>query len=61
MSKSNVAFLFFTIGLLLTLGGVGGIETSESTLSLVGGVVASGIGLLVTWYGTLLMKQNGDV
>lgn len=61
MSKSNVSFLCFTLGLLLTLGGVGSIETCETTASLVSGVIVSGVGLLVMWYGTLLMKQNGAV
>jgi len=58
MSRENTSFFCFTLGLLLTFGGVGGIETSETTLALLGGVVASGIGLLTMWVGTVLMKQT---
>lgn len=58
MSRENTSFFCFTLGLLLTLGGVGGVETSETTLALLGSVVASGVGLLVMWVGTVLMKQN---
>lgn len=58
MSRENISFFCFTLGLLLTLGGVGGIETGETTLSLLGGVVISGVGLLTMWAGTILMKQN---
>lgn len=57
--STNTSFLCVTVGLLLTLGGVGGVETSETTSALVGGVVISGVGLLVMWIGTVLMKQNG--
>ena len=59
--SANASFLCFTLGLLLTLGGVGGVETSESTLALLGGILVSGIGLLIMWDGTLLMKENGVV
>ena len=61
MSSANTSFLCFTLGLLLTLGGVGSIETSDTTASLISGVLVSGVGLLVMWYGTILMKQNGAV
>jgi uncharacterized membrane protein (UPF0136 family) len=61
MTRANVSFLCFTLGFLLTLGGVGGIETGETTASLISGVIVSGVGLLVMWYGTILMKQNGAV
>jgi hypothetical protein len=58
MSRENTSFFCFTLGLLLTLGGVGGVETSETTLALLGSVVASGVGLLTMWVGTVLMKQT---
>jgi len=54
---ANRAMFVFTLGMILTLGGVGSIETSMDDLALASGVVVSGVGLLVMWVGTILMKR----
>jgi hypothetical protein len=54
---ANQAMFVFTVGLLMTLGGVGSIELSMDNLALATGVVVSGVGLLVMWVGTLGMRQ----
>jgi uncharacterized membrane protein (UPF0136 family) len=50
-------FFCFTVGLLLTLGGVGGIETSADDASLVSAVIVSGLGLMIMWAGTIMLKR----
>ncbi len=55
--KAGEAMFVFTVGLLLTLGGVGSIELSMDNASLLSGVIVSGVGLLVMWVGTLAMKR----
>lgn len=57
MSK-NLAMLLFTVGLLVTAGGVGGVEHSESTLALLGATLVSGLGLLAMWIGTEGLKDT---
>ena len=54
--NANQAMFVFTVGLLMTFGGVGSIETSMDNLALASGVIVSGVGLLVMWVGTLAMK-----
>lgn len=51
------AFLIFT-GLLVTLGGVGGVEHSITNGELAQAVVVSSLGLLIMWVGTLKLKQE---
>lgn len=53
---ANQAMFCFTVGLLMTVGGVGSIELSMDTATLATGVLVSGVGLLVMWVGTLGMK-----
>ena len=53
---ANQAMFCFTVGLLMTLGGVGSIETSMDTATLITGVLVSGVGLLIMWVGTLAMQ-----
>ena len=53
----NESMFCFTVGLLLTLGGVGSIELSMDTATLATGVLVSGVGLLIMWVGTLGMKR----
>jgi hypothetical protein len=53
----NESMFCFTVGLLLTLGGVGSIELSMSNGALLSGVLVSGVGLLIMWVGTLGMKR----
>jgi len=53
---ANQAMFCFTVGLLMTLGGVGSVELSMDTATLITGVLVSGVGLLVMWAGTLAMQ-----
>jgi len=53
----NESMFCFTVGLLLTLGGVGSIELSMTNGALLSGVLVSGVGLLIMWVGTLGMKR----
>jgi hypothetical protein len=55
--KEGEAMFVFTVGLLLTLGGVGSVELSMDTATLATGVLVSGVGLLIMWVGTLGMKR----
>lgn len=50
-------FFCFTVGLLVTLGGVGGIEQSIEDSALISAVIVSIVGLLVMWVGTLQIRQ----
>lgn len=52
------AMVLFTVGFLMTFGGVGGIENSMNNMELVVGTLVSGVGLLIMWVGTELMKQR---
>lgn len=54
---SNQSMFVFTVGLLMTLGGVGSVELSMDNLALATGVVVSGVGLLVMWVGTLGLRR----
>ena len=54
---ANESMFVFTVGLLMTLGGVGSIELSMDNATLATGVLVSGVGLLVMWVGTLAMKR----
>jgi uncharacterized membrane protein len=50
-------FLFIT-GLLLTLGGVGGIEHSITDDELISGVIASAVGLGIMYCGVLFLQRE---
>ena len=52
------AMVLFTVGFLMTFGGVGGIENSMTNMELVVGTLVSGVGLLIMWIGTELMKST---
>jgi hypothetical protein len=54
---ANQAMFVFTVGLLMTVGGVGSVELSMDTASLISGVIVSGVGLLVMWVGTIGLKR----
>ena len=50
------AALFTVVtGLILTLGGVGGIEHNEDTTS---AVIVTAVGLLVMWAGTVMIRRG---
>ena len=53
----KAGFFCFTVGLLLTLGGVGGVENSIENSELISALIVSGVGLLVMWAGTLMLKR----
>ena len=53
---ANQSMFLFTVGFLMTFGGVGGIENSMSNAELITGTIVSGVGLLVMWCGTLGMR-----
>jgi len=59
MTTNQAAFVFFA-GLLLTLGAVGGIETSVDNEQLTGSLLLAVIGLLAMYAGTLGFR-NADL
>lgn len=52
------AFFLFVVGLLMTLGGVGGVETSVDNLALVQATLVAVVGLAVMGCGVLAIKVN---
>ncbi len=56
--KTNTAMIMFTLGLLITAFGVGGVEASLSNPELIASVLVSGTGLLIMWVGTLGMRAG---
>ena len=56
---TNQAFFVFIAGLLLTLGAVGGVETSVDLEQLTGSMLLAVIGLLGMYAGTLGFR-NAD-
>ena len=59
MTTKQAAFVFFA-GLLLTLGAVGGVETSVDNEQLTGSLLLAVIGLLAMYAGTLGFR-NADL
>ncbi len=57
MSDRVIAFLVF-MGIMLTAGGVGGIEHSVTDAELVQSLAVSVLGLLLMWVSTLAMRQK---
>jgi hypothetical protein len=57
MKTSTAMILFFT-GLILTMLGVGGVESSMDNAGLFAGLAASVTGLLIMYAGTLAMRVN---
>ena len=60
MSEKSAMFLAM-VGLVMTLGGVGGIENSITNSELLDSVIVSIVGLMVMGCGVLAIKtqQNG--
>ena len=58
MTTNQSAFVFFA-GLILTLGAVGGVETSVDAEQLTGSLLLAVIGLLAMYAGTLGFR-NAD-
>jgi hypothetical protein len=55
MNKEGATFLM-AVGFLITFGGVGGIEVSQTDTELLGSMIVSIIGLLVMYAGILAMR-----
>lgn len=59
MTNTDRRVLFFIImGLTLTLMGVGGVENSMTNVELLQSLAVSGLGLLLMWVATLMIKQD---
>ena len=59
MTNTDRRVLFFIImGLMLTLMGVGGVENSMTNVELLQSLAVSGLGLLLMWVATLMIKQD---
>jgi hypothetical protein len=59
MNKDG-AMVCFTVGLLMTFGGVGTIEQSPDTAGLITGVIVAVVGLMIMGCGTLAMRILED-
>ena len=59
MTKDG-AMICFTVGLLMTIGGVGTIEQDPTTNGLITGLLVAIVGLMVMGCGTLAMKVLED-
>jgi hypothetical protein len=55
MSRNSANFLLI-VGLLITLGGVGGIDNSIETQDLVGALLVSMVGMATMWCGLLATR-----
>ena len=55
MKTIEINFLLI-VGLLMTMGGVGTIEISQTDMEMMSGLVVSILGLLVIYSGLLAMK-----
>jgi hypothetical protein len=59
MTKSDTRTFFFVImGILLTMLGVGGVENSITDVELLQSLAVSGLGLLLMWVATLMMREQ---
>jgi hypothetical protein len=56
--NSNTSMILFIVGLLMTLGGVGGMEDPAKEAYFIEQIIVSGVGLLVMWIGTLGLNSN---
>ncbi len=57
MSDKSIALLVF-MGIILTAGGVGGIEHSATDTELLQSTAVSVLGLLLMWVSTLALRQK---
>lgn len=56
--KTNAAMFIFVVGLIVTLFGVGGIESSITDQELAQSVIVALVGLLITWVSTLALRVS---
>lgn len=54
----NKGLFVFGTGLVLTLGGVGGIEQSISDAELYTAVIISAVGLMIMYAGSKIVKRS---
>ncbi len=59
MSDKSIALMVF-MGIVLTAGGVGGIEHSVTDTELLQSTAVSILGLLLMWVSTLAMRQKNS-
>jgi hypothetical protein len=55
---SKTAGILVMIGLLITAGGVGGIETSVNDQDMLGAAMISIVGMLIMYAGTLGLRNS---
>ena len=60
MSKGSWGAVCIILGLMLTLGGTGGVETSLDTVSMIQAGLISLVGLVIMWLGTRLVQEQTD-
>jgi hypothetical protein len=59
MTNSDTrTFFFVMMGILLTMLGVGGVENSITDAELLQSLAVSGLGLLLMWVGTLMIREE---
>ncbi len=59
MTRSDTRTFFCVImGILLTMLGVGGVENSVTDLELLQSLAVSGLGLMLMWVATLMMRRE---
>jgi hypothetical protein len=56
--NKDTAMIIFTLGFLMTFGGVGGVETSVTDAEFITSLVVSCLGLLVMWAGSLGLRVS---
>lgn len=56
--NTKTAFALFVLGLLMTLGGVGGVEQSLATVDLLSSLAVSAVGLALMYVSTLAMNVS---
>ena len=56
--NTKTAGILVMLGLILTAGGVGGIETSVNDSDLLGAMLISILGLMIMYCGTAAMKVS---
>ncbi len=59
MTTDTRVFFFMMLGLVLTMFGVGGVENSITNTELLSSLAVSGLGLLLMWVATLMLRAEG--
>lgn len=56
--NSKTAGILVMLGLILTMGGVGGVETSATDADMLGAAVIAIVGLLIMYAGTAALRVS---